>query len=144
MSRILGAIEHVAIAALIGQKMLAPHKTAMDRVLTILSIAFCAAGVLLLIVAFERYLESIYRSDIAAAITAVVVLLIALGVFIAAKRSYFFQPSAPADAQKSIEKNIKDVLDLLHRDLNEPIRDNPKTAIIIAVLAGFMTERLRR
>lgn len=98
-------------------------------------------GLVFLAIAWNNYLLSAYSAPVAAAVTGGSVLLLALvisgcGYWILRRRKSAGN-LIPAK-EKEVEDMIDLVLDSMLSELEEPIRQNPKTAMAIAGLAGLV------
>jgi hypothetical protein len=95
-------------------------------------------AVFFLALSLYKYLEKTYTSDIAALGAAGAVLLLAMLSYLVAwiagrKKKQLQTVSAQNDMKNDIRVLIHDVC----RELDEPVRENPKTTLLIAALAGF-------
>lgn len=88
------------------------------------------------------YLATIYVHHIAGLIVAGSALAVALiaasiSILYMSRRAqrYMTQSAGP---QPDIAKTVTALIDSIAEELEEPIRENPKTAIMIASLAGFL------
>lgn len=115
-------------------------------------IAFMLCGIVLgfmsvvtLFIAEYLYLITLYSAPLAAlgvACTALVLMLLCGGLgmlFMSDKRGRRARHTAPTQAQPDIAKTVSALIDSIAEELEEPIRENPKTAVAIAGLAGFLT-----
>lgn len=115
-------------------------------------IAFIICGVLLglmsavtLFIAEYLYLITMYSAPLAAlgvACTALALSLLSCAggmLFMSAKRERRVRHAAHAQTQPDIAKTVSALIDSIAEELEEPIRENPKTAVAIAGLAGFLT-----
>lgn len=128
-------IEGLLLAAMAGRSH-PPRKRGMERALTALSVLLGGAGVFLAVLALDRFLEQRYAPDLAALIASAAVLA---GSFLAwavagARRK---RP----DADGGLESELRALLGGLCAEFESPIRENPKTAVLLAALAGFMATR---
>lgn len=114
--------------------------TAIGLTLCAVLLGFMTLAILL--VAEYLYLAQIYMAPYAALIVAATSLALTLLTWGAGKMisynknnpSYDEMPSPPPD----IAKTVSALIDSIAEELEEPIRDNPKTAVAIAGLAGFL------
>lgn len=100
-------------------------------------------GVGFLLFAEYAYLTAIYSPELAAvgvACTAMAVSLLsaATGMIVMDKRASRAKRLPSMGPQPDIAKTITGLIDSLAEELEDPIRENPKTAIMIASLAGFL------
>lgn len=107
----------------------------LAAVLTVMGVGF-------LLFAEYMYLAETYSSVVASlgvACTAIAVswLSAATGMMINDRRA-FKQTSHNFRQQPDITKTVTALIDSVAEELEEPIRENPKTALMIASLAGFL------
>lgn len=108
-----------------------------------LSVLLGCTGIFLSILGLERFLEGRYAPDISALLSAAVVFAVA---FIAAMTGHYLgrrKASALAAGRNEIGKNIRAVIGDICDELDEPVRENPKTAVLLAAFAGFLTAQQR-
>lgn len=116
--------------------------TAIALTLCAVLMAFMTLSVLLIAEYF--YLSQIYIAPVAALMVAGTSCALALLTWGAGKM-ITAQKNAPSAAreefmarQPDIAKTVSALIDSIAEELEEPIRDNPKTAMAIAGLAGFL------
>lgn len=98
------------------------------------------------------YLQKFYDAEIAALIVAGVLLAMALIVGLLGRSaikqrgfvSYYRASPSSSSPVSDIAKTVKDLIDGVTQELEEPIRDNPKTAIALASLAGYLAGDLHK
>jgi hypothetical protein len=137
MAGIPSAAESILAVALIGKGLLSRRRSRMDEALTVLAILLCTAGVFLTILGLERFFQTLYRPDIAALLTAASVFAVALLATLAKQMKNAYGRNAIKHAGSDIEKSLRGIVETLQQEMNEPIRDNPKMAVLIAAIAGF-------
>lgn len=137
MAGIPNAAESLLAVTLIGKSLLTRRKSRMDDTLTAFSILLCIAGCFLSILGLERFLEAHFRPDMAAFLTSAAVFTAALLAALAKRLKNTYGRHAVKNARNDIEKNLRGIVGTLEEEMNEPIRDNPKMAVLIAALAGF-------
>jgi hypothetical protein len=142
MSRIAAVIEELVLATVMnGKVLLPPPKTGIYWQLMGIALLLAGVAFFLLVLALERFFENLYPPDIAALATAGVVIGLAGVVAIAA---YFIrrQQMAVAETRKrQMGNNIQTLVSDIFTELDEPVRENPKTAMAVAALAGFLANR---
>lgn len=141
MPSIVTAVEELLIAAMIGEKLLPSRKSKMDWALTALSVLLGGIGVFLAVLGLNRFLEGRYTPDIAALIAAAVVLTAALLAGVAAHRFRHRKALHLGSVKDELGKNIHTLIEQICSELDEPVRENPKTAVMLAALAGFIAAR---
>lgn len=119
--------------------------------ISLTGIAFMMCGVVLgvmsvaiLFIAEYLYLTTLYSAPLAAlgvACTALALTLLscATGMLIMSdKRNRRARFVSQAQSQPDIAKTVSALIDSIAEELEDPIRDNPKIAVAIAGLAGFL------
>jgi len=141
MAGISDAFDKLINIVRIGHAMSFVQRSPAQHGLFMLTAGLCCTGVILSVIALLRFYETTYRSDMAALLTALV-------VFIAALLSYVVlaslrNNSALANSKSGIrlEQDIKDLIEIILGELAEPVKDNPKMAVLIAAIVGFFVAR---
>lgn len=143
MSGIATVVEELLLATVISEKILMPRKSKADWALIGLSALLGSMGVFLAALGLDRFLEERYPPDLAAMITAG---LLFAAAFVSAAVAYFLRRQRAlklAEERNEFGKNILSLLDEVCSELNEPVRESPKTAVMLAALAGFFVARHR-
>lgn len=143
MSGLLAVVEELLVATIISEKVLLPRKTKMDWALMALSILLGCMGIILSALALNLLLGESYSPGEAALISAAVIFIAALLVTAARYRFCQKKASNVSTARHEIEKNIRNLLEDICGELDGPVRENPKTAVALAALAGFITAQHR-
>lgn len=143
MSGIPNTVESLLAAVLIGKGLLTKRTSRVDEALTVLAILLCASGVILSILGLERLLETHYSPDVAAFLAAAAAFTVALLAALAQRLKNSFRRHAIRNTGNEIEKNLRGIFETLEEGIHEPIRDNPKMAVLIAALAGFAATQRR-
>lgn len=142
MSPLLTTIGHLAVTQAI---MPATHPTssrAKDG-LMLLSFVFLCLGLGLLVYGAHLWLAARFAADVTMLATGGIAMALA-GMTFAAVQGFFLYKAwrmkqMAANLSDTVQDIMKDVLDTLE----QPIQDNPKTAVTIAAAAGYLaTERL--
>lgn len=139
MSHLLAVAERLLIDSAISGNPPFTGRNKAGSGFFVLSGLFLATGLGFMIYATSLWLTAHYAPHAAAAMTGGLALLLALlsaslaYVFLEYKRSRLKKIKAEATA------TLQTAFELLNKELGEPIRENPKTAILIASLAGFAT-----
>lgn len=145
MAGIPSTVESLLAVALIGKGLLlSRRKSRVDEALALLAILLCGAGVFLSILGLTRFLETLYRPDMAAVLAAVCVFAFAALATLIKRIKDTYGQHTLKHAGSDIEKSLRGVIETIHEEVNEPIRDNPKMAILIAAIAGFAATYGRR
>lgn len=132
---ILDTVLHKPVKAVVAKKKAAWWLLA-------LSILFVTAGLVYLMVALHLYLLTIYLPVQAALLTGGTCLMLgAIGgigyVLLEDKRK--LKAKAEAALNMGRENQMMALIDDLTKSLEEPIANNPRTSVVLASLAGFLT-----
>ncbi len=101
-------------------------------------------SVVTLFIAEYLYLATLYSAPLAAlgvACTALALSLLACAggmMVMSSKRNRRARHIPQAASQPDIAKTVSALIDSIAEELEDPIRENPKTAVAIAGLAGFL------
>ncbi len=134
-------IEDLLLNVIIGEKILPPPRSRWDWGLTALSVLLGGVAVVLCIIGLVRFFEGRYSPDAAALLSAAILFAASLSALGAA---HLFKKSKARNidaAQRDAGKNIQALIDGISAELDEPVRENPKTAVALAALAGFLMAR---
>lgn len=137
MQGIAAIIEELVMAAVLSQKKSLPRKSKADWALMALSVLLGCAGIFMSMLALERFFEKQYPLDLAALLTAAVILTVAALMALAAYCCRHRKPPVPRPHE--LESSLHTLLESVCVELETPIRENPKAAVLIAAIAGFIT-----
>lgn len=138
MSLLTAIIQEALVASLVTGKMYPrPNKAAWC--LRALSAVLACAGIFLVILSVNRFLEARFSSDLAAMLTAACVFTLAILAALLASRLNRNRGMDRKDLEKYLRKLAKD----LQKEFAGPIEENPKAAVLIAAAAGFILSRLK-
>ena len=140
----IGAIiEELLVATIINDKILFPVQNRTNWFWTAFSVFLGCIGIVLLIVGFDWFLEERYPPHVAALASAGLAFVIAL---IAAAVAYYYRHkkiSMQKTIRQELGKNIQSLMGDICGEIDEPVRENPKTAVALAALAGFFIAHSR-
>jgi len=140
MSGIAVVIEELLMATVLAKKTSLPSKSKMDWAFMALSILLGCAGVFLSVLALDRFFEARYPLDIAALSSAAIVLTVAALIAATTYHCRHRKPPASSSADRhELESNLHVLLESICAELESPVRENPKTAVLLAAVAGFIT-----
>ncbi len=138
MPSIASVVEELIVAAVFSEKASIPHKNKTDWALTALSVLLAGAGILFLILALDRYLEDIY-TPVLAALACTGCLFTAAVILTFTVHCLRTKRMAPINsARHPLAENLHVILEAVCLELEDPIKENPKTAVLTAALAGFL------
>ena len=103
----------------------------------------CAGAVIFfLALALYQYLSVLYdRPSLASLISAAIFFAAALVAAVVRKLLMDEKPQMSRSIDEEIKDNIHTLMLSLFQELEEPIRDHPKTSVTIATLAGLLAGR---
>jgi hypothetical protein len=139
MPGLADTLEELAVTAIVGGKGLLPVRSKAAWVLIAVSVLLAGGGVFLLIVSLDRFFGEHYRPYIAALMSAAIVFVLAAGLVAAARFLRRRTEARDGAARIELGKNIRVLIDDICSELEEPVQENPKTAVALAALAGFLT-----
>jgi len=139
MQGIAAIIEELVMAAVLSQKTSLPRKSKMDWAFMALSVLLGCAGIFLSILALERFFEARYPLDIAALFSAAIILTIAALIAVTAYHCRHRKPPASGTDRQELESSLHALLESVCVELESPVRENPKAAVLLAAIAGFVT-----
>jgi hypothetical protein len=139
MTGVPAMIEQILVAALVGEKTLFPRKSRTDWAFTALSVLLGGAGVFLAVLGLDRFLEGLYPPDMAALGAAAIVFAAAALAAVAATHGRRRKAAASGAARDEVGRNIRALIESVCAELEGPVRDSPKTAVLLAALTGFFS-----
>ena len=144
MSGIGSIVEAVITSSLLKKRSSAPPVNPLEWLL-IAFCCFCAvAGFVFIMIALYKYLQELYMPSMAAFFSSLTVFGAALiAMMIRAASLRLKKPPVQKTDSDGIKDDIYVLIKDILGDLEDPVRENPKTAVALAALAGlFMTRRL--
>lgn len=138
MSKLLPVAEQLLMLGALGGQM-KPRQS--DRTQQII---FGFAGVLALvafvylIVALSYWLKQQYAPDVAALATAGVTLSFAILVAAAGYAVTVIRKNKVEAVTDELRDKVMQVIDAVSEEMEDPIRDHPKSSVAIATLAGYL------
>lgn len=138
MADIASVVEELVLASLFSEKAAVPRKSMADWALMALSALLAGAGILFLILALNRYLEEVYTPQFAALATAGCLFLTAF-LPVSGMRYLRARRVGPVrNARHPLADNLRLLIEAVCVELEEPVKDNPKAAVVLAAFAGFL------
>lgn len=140
MQGALRLIEHVLVDRLFTDRAPLTSFEKSGQVLCALSVFFALIGSGFLIYAAHLWLSGHYSPDTAAAMTGVLSFIFAAFVASIVYAAARYRQSRIKKIRKQVANTIKSTLSAMNDEWGDPIRENPKTAMLIGALAGFILE----
>jgi len=143
MSGIATVIEELVMATVLSPKAPLSRKNKMDWAFMALSVLLGCTGLFLLILSLERFFEERYPLDLAALFSGGVVLAVAalMGLLV---YNHQQKKILAASTSHELESNLHSLLKSIYTELEIPIQENPKMAVLVATIAGFISAQHRR
>lgn len=147
MPGISDTIEKLVVSALLNENVVPTRTSKIDWALNTLSILLCGGGVIFLLIGLARYLELRYQPDTVAFILAAVLLTTsAIAAYAVCFRRHnnencARQSAVQSSVRQELSNNLHAVLSDLFQELDTPVRENPKAAMLLAAIAGFFAAR---
>ncbi len=108
--------------------------------LCLLSASFLAMGFVFLVYGAHTWLSAYYSDAFAAIITGLVSLALSVVIAIMHFAAIRYHKARIRTFRKTITDEIMSSISILENELGDPIRENPKTSLIIASVLGFWIE----
>ena len=137
MSGMASVIEQLLLAAVTSEKARMPRRNRTDWVVTALSVLFAGGGGFFLVLALARYLEGIYPLYIAALLCAGALFATALFALCLTHCCRSRRQPPVDNTREILAQNITSLIEDAFAELKEPIQESPKTALLLAAVAGF-------
>lgn len=137
----LQLIEGIMVDKLFGAPAPLSGLEKIGQFLCVLSISFLVAGLVFLVYGAHSWLSIHYSSEgVASVITGAISLTLSVIIASALFAVIRYHQSRVRKLHKNIANKIKSSLSTLEDELGDPIRENPKTALVIASFLGFLAE----
>lgn len=137
-------LEEIFIAALMSVQLAPPRSQGFAWALRGLMALLVSVGTVLLAYGVYEFLIKQYPADVAALLTAAGAFAMALLVFLGLHFNRGRNTGSPASVTDIAGSYLRSIVGDLCSELEAPIRENPKTAVLLAALAGFMATSDRR
>lgn len=140
MNALLPLIEQAIVNGVLDKKAPFMRKNKFGVGFAALSALLFIMALIFAVISLHGWLLTYYLPPVAALIVAGVVLGFSL---ITGAIGYMFlksraKPGSPHEAGDDVTKLLGDVTALVEEELSESVRENPKTAVLLASLAGFV------
>lgn len=117
--------------------LLLTRESKISLALSVLCALFVLTACGFFIYAAYVWLEILYDTHIAAALTALFALTVALMMFLVSLQMANVRKNRLAQARDEMNETLQNALQLLDGEMSEIVHENPKTALFLASLAGF-------
>ncbi len=140
MSDAFQLIERVFMDKLVGAPSPFSGLQNLKKFLCVLSLSFLIFALILLIYGAHIWLSVRYSEDMAAILTGTISLALSMSIASIFLAVLYYQKTHFRKLHEEISDKIKSSLSTLENELGDPIRENPKTAVILASFLGFIAE----
>lgn len=137
MIAIKSILEEIILATILGKKMLAPRKSKIEIILIIFSVMLFGVSIFFLGLSLNQYLQLTYNSAQSAIIVAVLGLILAVIGWLIAWHLHAKKKLNISTIPSNITQNIKQTIQEIYQEIETPVKDYPKTALLIAAAVGF-------
>jgi hypothetical protein len=137
MKALLPLLEQVIINSVLNKKAPFMRKSKLGIALMVMSGLFLCAALVFAIISGYGWLLTQYPQPIAALIVAGIILAVSV---IAGASGYLVlkKKPKPVEQDKDILELVFDLAEEYSDEIIEPVQENPKTALILASVAGFI------
>ena len=137
MSGMASVIEQLLLAAVTAEKASLLRRNRSGWIVTILSVLLAGGGGFFLVLALNRYLEETYAPYVAALLCAGALFAVALTAF-SLSHCCRSRRSPPVDHTREVlAKNMTALIEGVFAEMEGPVQESPKTAMLLAAVAGF-------
>jgi hypothetical protein len=139
MSGFASVMEHALIDNVLKGNSASDGRDKFGWGFATLSIFLFCLGSGFLIYAAYLWLQSNYSPEMASLLTGTVSLLLAAIFVTAASIAQSYRRFRLKKMRQEIGATLHAALEMLEDELSDPVRNNPKTAVLMASVAGFLT-----
>lgn len=140
MPSALHLIERIVVDKLFSTPVPLTGIKKTGQVICTLSVAFLVVGFIFLFYGAYTWLSLQYSRDIAAIIIGIMSICLSIVTAVILFAAVYYRTIRIRKFQERMADKIKSSLSALENELGDPIRENPKTALIIASFIGFLIE----
>lgn len=137
MRALLAVAEHALVDRLIGAGMATAKRSQPIGFMAALSSVLLVLGLFLAIFGTHLWLLKIYTPEVAVLLTGALCLALSALSALAILVILQYGRSQIKQVKQDIEETISEVIDSAQAEISGPVRDNPKTAVLISALAGL-------
>lgn len=131
-------IEHVILDRILTGNVSFANQNKLGQGLMAVSGFFVFLSLCFGIYAGHLWLQDNYSPDKAAALTALLCFTTGLVLLLGSLATVHYKAKRLKSLTAEIRTAIHDVIDFLDEELTDPVQENPKTAAVIASMAGYV------
>ena len=137
MANLAFLAEQVISQKLSGRQTQSARNGDVSYSIAIASIFFAVVGFGLLVFSSYLWLSEAYTTDIAAALTGFIALMVASIMAIFMLTLMHYKQRSITKMRDEIKHSLQDVIESVDEIIADPVKQNPKIAAISAVILGF-------
>lgn len=131
-------LEHLVLSQLLEGGEMLVRKNRLRQGMLLLSGLFIVTSAGFLTAAFFLWLTTVYPVYLAAAYTGTTLLLLGVSIILGVRAYMAVHKKKAAAYGKQVGGTILDLVESLGEELEQPIKDHPKTAALLAGIAGYI------
>jgi hypothetical protein len=137
MANLAFLAEQVITQKLSGRQHRSMRDSDVSYSIAIAAVFFVVVGLGLLVLASYLWLSNTYQTDIAAALTGFISLVIAAFMAVIMLTILHYKQRSIRKMRDEIKHSLQDVIESVDEIIAEPVKENPKIAAVAAVILGF-------
>jgi hypothetical protein len=137
MANLAFLAEQVITQKLSGRQIQSMRHSDVSYSIAIATVFFVVVGLGLLVLASYLWLSEAYTTDIAAALTGFIALMVASIMAIFMLTLMHYKQRSIRKMRDEIKHSLQDVVESIDEIIADPVKENPKIAAISAVILGF-------
>lgn len=142
ISYLVPLIQNIVVSKMAGSRPGGASETSLT--LTAMSFVLTSAGLVFVLFGEYLWLKTYFQSDTAAIIVAGTSYVLALVTAVIGKAMDRRKKNEKAlSLTEDASKAVSQIINSLSAELESPVRENPKTAMVLASLAGFVAGERR-
>lgn len=138
MNPVLVLAERFIIGKIIQAPLIMPDRSPVGHLLILAAAIFALTGAGFMLFSAHLWLNDHYRPDLAAAMMGLAAFLMATLAALSAGMFFYFRYRMIRKIKSEIDRTVHDIAGLIDDFLSDPVRENPKTSVTLAALAGFL------
>ncbi len=138
MSRLLPLAEQLLMMGALGSRMTPRPQDRLYQTIYALSGILAVIALICMAAAFSYWLRQQYAPDVAAMVAGLSMLALALLVAAAGYAVSVIRKNKIEAVTDEIKNKVLNALESVADEMEDPIRDHPKSSVAIATLAGYL------
>lgn len=130
--------EQMIVKSLLSNQFPLTGRSKLGIGLYALSAALCLVSLGFFLYAGNVWLRMSYDPEVAAALTGAMIACLAALIAGVSYLCLNYRKRKIADIKNEVTKTVHDIMAIASEDIAEPIKENPKSSVILAVMAGYV------